>query len=311
MVSLRRKLYDRATTAGIAVLAVGLGACVYGVWRSPPPTTSRSVPVVARAHVQDQRVTEADLAAIGAVPVAPIARTDAKPSPEKPPLKLRGIICGEADGSVIFVEAGDKTVLCRVGDTVDGWTLDLILPAAARFTRAGQQLTLNVERRPYADNGASSSRSSADAVPSARPVVARTPASSAGQPAVGQPASSGRSDRSARTAATPAASAAVRAVLPRDVVDKARQDPSAAMEGVKYDFATGSQGGIVLNAVPVQSLAARCGLAPGDRIVAVNGENIDSPSRALELYARYRNNAKVVVTIERQGKRRDVEFSAQ
>jgi len=100
----------------------------------------------------------------------------------------------------------------------------------------------------------------------------------------------------------------MRVSISREVMESARQDPAAALEGVRYEFPTGGQGGILLSAVPVKSLPARCGFAPGDRIVAVNGQPIDSPNRALELYARYRDSASVVVTLERQGKRRDIEY---
>lgn len=308
MVSLRRKLYDRAATAGLAGLAVALGLCVYAVSRPARQEAPKPAPAPVKAKAVEPRVTEADLAVIGAAPIAPLARPEPPPAPEKPPLKLRGIICGDADGTAVFIEAGGKTAVCRVGEMVDGWTLDVVLPDAARFSRAGKQITLEVERRAFADAGASVSRSSEAPAPMAKSGASYAVSSAAAQPS----SAAARTDKTAPSSrqVSPGTPAGVtRVSLSRETVAKAKQDPLAAVEGVKYEFGSGGQGGLLLSAVPAQSLAARCGLAPGDRIVAVNGQPINSPNQALEMYARCRDSAKVVVTFERQGKRREVEYS--
>jgi type II secretion system protein C len=101
------------------------------------------------------------------------------------------------------------------------------------------------------------------------------------------------------------------------VADRVRQaaakDPVAALEGVKVTpiLQDGQVQGFALNAVPRQSTAGRFGLAAGDRILAVNGQAIDSTARAYELCQRFATSDSVRITLEREGVRKEVVFYVQ
>jgi len=100
------------------------------------------------------------------------------------------------------------------------------------------------------------------------------------------------------------------AVAP-ELVEKLRQDPKSVRFGVNFSPLVDKRGtmrGISVDGVASGSVGARYGLAPGDRILAVNGHPITSPSSAMQLYQRYRNSDSVSVTLLRDGTERNVVF---
>jgi regulator of sigma E protease len=65
---------------------------------------------------------------------------------------------------------------------------------------------------------------------------------------------------------------------------------------------------VVVTAVPPNSAAARAGLAPGDRIAAINGQQIPTWAEAGKVLATVEPSAKVSVEIESAGQKKTIEI---
>ena len=329
MLRLRRRLLDRFLTVGLVVLAAGLGA---GVWLALSPLSPRvrgggDAGPAASSRTPAVPLTAADLRILwGGGPEAdnPRVRGSGAPEMAQPadllPFKIRGIIYSPEGSSVVFLDVAGKISLYHVGDVVEAWKVYSIQINGATFSRDGRQVLALLEGKAYNERP----------LPSGE--VAVSAGSERGGPnpisadaAAGERSAEVASARAVVTQSVPAgmgvrASAPIpkdvdsSVAVPRAVVDQARSNPMAAMDGVKYAVLTDKTGkmqGVVLTSVAVQSLAGRFGLAPGDRIIAVNGQSIDSVKKAIEIYNTYGNSDGVRVTIEREGRRRDVFFYAR
>ena len=75
---------------------------------------------------------------------------------------------------------------------------------------------------------------------------------------------------------------------------------------VPHRKATGEIDGFQLTSIQPNSLFSQLGFLPMDVIKKANGEPVDSPAKAIELYNALRNSNTVKMTIERDG--REIEF---
>ena len=95
-------------------------------------------------------------------------------------------------------------------------------------------------------------------------------------------------------------------------MDMARENPGAAMQGLQIEPYTsnGKMQGLTVANVEAGSIAAAY-LSPGDRILAVNGNPINSMSSAVSIYQQLRASgvSSVTVTMERGGQRQNVVYS--
>jgi len=330
----RDRALDRLADAGLALAGLAFCATAYLAIRplgAPSPPSGRAGPVAVREDRSTARLTEADLKvlwegldpdrpAVKREPASAAAAGKAQPTENLP--TLRGVVYSTAGASVAFMEVGGKVLFFREGDAVDKWTVQEISRGAVSLVAEdGERRRLTLQRRPYADRP---SRSVAGNRPRPEAAVARPnppgaemirpakrgPGSGSTQPSVLARAGSPvvRRPRPVRVAGVERTVAVARVH-----VDLARRDPAAAMQGVRLEPVVdgGKMQGIAVRNVVTGSLAARYGLAPGDRIVAVNGQPLDSPARVFELYRRYRNSDSVRVTLERGGRRREVVFYAR
>ena len=230
------------------------------------------------------------------------------PPPPAPSFLVRGIIHEPRDGSVVFIEHDKELCLKRRGERIRGWrvlTIDVdaitigrdgrverLGLAERRFASAGRGLAPG-PRRPQG-RGARTNRVRSHRGPGRRG-LART--SRGATPLAVTPR---RGDADAMVA------------VPASLVEEARKDPLAVYrrDGVKLAISSkdGRMDGVTISAMPRGSLAARFGFAVGDKIVAVNGQPLDSPARALQLYNSHRDSNALTVTLERSGQRRNVLF---
>ena len=325
LAKLRARL-DRLATGGLILLACALCASVYFALTPATGKTSTEPPALAPKQTFDtdaSPLTEERLSAVwkhrdpveGAPPSRVVSVT-AKPAL----FTVRGIIYSSTGESVAFIEDKGNLVLCAVGHQLDGWEISAIEATAVTVIKDGEEHRLFYSPASYAN----------------RPLKAMIPFGKSETQAVASRAVGARhrqvSDRTrqnrdegTRRVASVAAAPLRRAprdhnadatqALPRSIAEKARRDPEALADGVKMSPALASDGkkmiGVSIDHVANGSIAARYGLATGDRVVAVNGQTIDSPTRAYQLYQRYRNSDEVSVTIERGGKRKTVLYYVQ
>lgn len=309
-----RKRTDRLVTFTLATLAATVGA---GAWFAFQPLSRPPAPP-APAPAASVPAPAPDLSPSADIAVAP-PKVAAPPAAESLPFKLHGVIYSTSGASVIFLQAGSDSRIGRVGDAFDGWKLTRIDKDRATFTREDRDLTLVMENVRY-EGG---------------PMLATVAAATVQSPGSARPAGTPGNSRekmltvSRTTAAAPRpkAPAGVDATVAvarqdaermRQVAEKAlKEDPASvlqgAIQGIKVEpcLKQGQMEGLLLRSVPVGSLAAQYSLAPGDRILAVNGQPLDSFSRAMELYRTMGNTDSVTVTLEREGKRREVMFYIQ
>lgn len=330
---LRARL-DRLAVLALVLLGCGLCAALYVVLKPVPPGPA---PNETRSAAEGETssgpasLTEAELAVVWA------GRDPARPKPNAAPesaarpaqgdafpFKVRGVIYSTSGTSVAFIESSSGLALYRIGQLLDGWQISSIARNAVTFTRDGKERTIPMAFATY------SNRPAYAAAPRPAPTRPRTTRHRTRRPItpVAPPGSPGRrlapavADRSVSASAPrvrpppldpslgkPDATVAI----PQKVVELARTNPEALVQGVNLSRLVGKKGlmqGIRINKVARGSLAARYGLAPGDRILAVNGQALDSPARALQLYQRYRNSKSVMVTLERNGQRKKIQLYA-
>lgn len=92
--------------------------------------------------------------------------------------------------------------------------------------------------------------------------------------------------------------------VPRATVDALLADPSTLAKGARVVPAirNGQPDGFKLYAIRPSSVYARIGLQNGDTIRAINGYELTSPDKALELYTKVRNANDLTFDLWRRGK---------
>ena len=328
MFAKKRARTDQLLTAVVVLLAAGLCASVYVAFRSDTPTFRDVEPPAAAPEISPAPpapLTEADLTAVWG------ARDPEKPSDEapntaspaelngRPTFVVRGIVYSTTGPSVAFIEVAKKLGLYREGQLAEGWRIEKIERGAVTVVSGDARFCMPISAASYAGRPWN---------PEPQPAVTRTVETDRPSPVVSKTGPDGREQtlqRTIRRAGVPASrsrpplfprpeNADATVAVPQDLVEKARTDPRSLMDEVKFGFikdADGRTNGVVLNRVPTGSLAARYGFAPGDRIVAVNGQALTSLAQASRLYDRHRNDSSATVTIERGGVRKNVVYYAR
>jgi len=331
---MRRTAAERLATPALIALLAGLGASVYFVSRTPPaaaPPVSHQVEAIAQTPISMPVLTEDDLSVVwrGIDPLpARVTPAPPQPAPDKRstgtkapfPLKVRGIIFSDDAHSVAFLESGKQMILCRAGATVGGWSVAHVDKYSVTIRKGEEVRVLTVEHpgfdampvdRPGGGRRGAGHRPRATAP--ARPGLSSPRTSrERGRPTPAGVVSARREEETVRPTKPPPTDADVTIAVRKEDVDLARSTPMAAVRGLAFEpiMQAGGMEGILLRTIPKGSLAARYGFAPGDRIIAVNGEVIDSPQRMFQLYRRYQHSDAVRITIERGGKRRDILYYA-
>lgn len=232
------------------------------------------------------------------------------------PFKLRGIIYATDGISVAFIETGGKVSLYGTDAMVAGWRVSAIEISAVTVIKDGEERTLTIYRNYASRPMAIASSALTRGAPArkergkARSFAGKNQGKSGGV----EVRSSQSSSTSRRGPLPPLQGAHGRVAVPQALVDTIRTDPTNLEFGAHYSTSLDRQGkmrGYAIDQVKPGSLAARYGLAPGDRILAVNGQAISSPQRVAQLYRRYRNSSSVRVKIERGGQVREFIYYAQ
>ena len=92
--------------------------------------------------------------------------------------------------------------------------------------------------------------------------------------------------------------------IPRDLVDRILVNPMAIAKGARIVPAmkNGKPDGLKLYAIRPTSLYAKLGLENGDTVSKINGEDISSVDRVLEVYSKLRAAKSFKIEITRRGK---------
>jgi type II secretory pathway component PulC len=91
--------------------------------------------------------------------------------------------------------------------------------------------------------------------------------------------------------------------LPRATVDALLADPMGVAKGARVvpSVKNGQASGFKLYAIRPSSVYARLGLMNGDTITAVNGEDVTTPDKALEVYTKVKSASELKLDITRRG----------
>lgn len=100
-------------------------------------------------------------------------------------------------------------------------------------------------------------------------------------------------------------------MLSRDFVDRVLANPTTFVKGARvvWDTDNGVPSGFKLFAVRPGSPLATIGLTNGDAVRAINGMNISSMDKALEVFTKLRESSNLVVSVQRRGKPLELRYS--
>lgn len=92
--------------------------------------------------------------------------------------------------------------------------------------------------------------------------------------------------------------------IDRSLVDKVLANPAAVMKGARVmpSSKNGEPNGFKLYAVRPNSVYAKLGFSNGDTLNAINGMQLNSMDRAMEVYAKVRDANSLQVEVTRRGK---------
>jgi general secretion pathway protein C len=99
--------------------------------------------------------------------------------------------------------------------------------------------------------------------------------------------------------------------IDRSVVDKVLANPAAVGRGARIvpSIKNGKPNGFKLYAIRPSSVYSKIGLMNGDTLHAVNGFELSTPDKALEVYTKVREASSLQVTVTRRGKPVDLSYS--
>ncbi len=99
----------------------------------------------------------------------------------------------------------------------------------------------------------------------------------------------------------------------RQMLDEQLRDLASLTKGMRIiPSYSHTRGGIFkVIGIPPNSLFRAIGIRSGDRIVSVNGDVINSPNKALELFAAFKNASSVRLEIERRGQLETFQYVIQ
>ena len=99
--------------------------------------------------------------------------------------------------------------------------------------------------------------------------------------------------------------------IDRGLVDKILSDPTAAARSARIvpSIKDGKANGFKLYAIRPNSMFAKIGLQNGDTIQSINGFDMSSPDKALEVYTKVRSASSLSVSVLRRGLPVNMEYS--
>ncbi len=99
--------------------------------------------------------------------------------------------------------------------------------------------------------------------------------------------------------------------ISRGLVDKVLSNPMAVAKGARVvpSVKDGKANGFKLYAIRPGSVYAQLGLANGDTIHAINGFDLTSPDKALEVYTKVKEATSLTVAVTRRGKEAVINYA--
>ena len=99
----------------------------------------------------------------------------------------------------------------------------------------------------------------------------------------------------------------------RDLVDKLLANPMSVARGARIvpSIKNGKPNGFKLYAIRPSSIYAKLGLKNGDTLHAVNGFDLTSADKALEVYTKVKESNNLSVSVTRRGKPVDLNYNIQ
>jgi general secretion pathway protein C len=99
--------------------------------------------------------------------------------------------------------------------------------------------------------------------------------------------------------------------ISRGLVDKVLSNPMAVAKGARVvpSVKDGKANGFKLYAIRPGSVYAQIGLANGDTIHAINGFDLTSPDKALEVYTKVKEATSLTVAVTRRGKEQVLNYA--
>jgi general secretion pathway protein C len=99
--------------------------------------------------------------------------------------------------------------------------------------------------------------------------------------------------------------------IDRSLVDKLLANPMAATKGARVtaSIKNGQPNGIKLYAIRPSSVYAKLGLSNGDTIHSINGNDLDSLDKGLEVYQKVKDESSLQVDITRRGKPMTIHYT--
>src|SRR5215470_20005032 len=99
--------------------------------------------------------------------------------------------------------------------------------------------------------------------------------------------------------------------IDRALVDKILADPTVAARSARIvpSIKDGKPNGFKMYAIRPNSLFAKIGLQNGDTITSINGMDMSSPDKALEVYTKVRSASSLSVSIIRRGQPVNMDYS--
>jgi general secretion pathway protein C len=99
--------------------------------------------------------------------------------------------------------------------------------------------------------------------------------------------------------------------IDRSMVDKLLANPLAATKGARVtaSIKNGKPNGIKLYAIRPSSVYAKLGLANGDTIHSINGNELDSLDKGLEVYQKVKDASGLEVEVTRRGKPMSIHYT--
>jgi general secretion pathway protein C len=99
--------------------------------------------------------------------------------------------------------------------------------------------------------------------------------------------------------------------IDRSLVDKALANPMAIAKGARIvpSVKDGKSDGFKLYAIRQNSVYAKLGLSNGDTLQSINGFDLTSAEKALEVYTKLREASSLEVTLTRRGKPVNIKYS--
>lgn len=190
-----------------------------------------------------------------------------------------------SDKLVVTVAKGGKTTILEKGEKVDGFTLSSVGTNYAIFTKGGKKFRLSLSK--IKNSGRQNSI---------------TPA--------------GRSDsvkKQAKKEDTGIVEEDGRKIISRDLLGSYTKDVDKIWRdiGIGDNKVNGRLNGFKINYVKKGSDFEKLGLKRGDILMAVNAEELNSYSAAMNFFKDIENIENLTLTVQRNGKSEDIEYEIQ